>query len=157
MIENAINTLNSFEVVGLPIGKAVGFSLAVATTGAINELLDKVLPANIPRMPILTSGLIAYLCTLPFVERFLGKSGSVMLSLGALFTGIEQQFDLSGKIKSAVSGLTARITPPAVTTPETSTVGYIPTASGIGTAGEIGIGQSEGISDVKSRLRMNMK
>ena len=79
-----------------------------------------------------------------------------MLSLGALFTGIEQQFNLSGKIKSAVSGLTAKVTPPAIT-PETTTVGYIPTATGIGTSGEIGIGQSEGISDVKSRLRMNMK
>jgi len=156
MIENAINTLNNFEVVGLPIGKAVGFSLAVATTGAINTLLDKVLPANIPRMPILTSGLIAYLCTLPFVERFLGRSGSVMLSLGALFTGIEQQFQLSTRIRDTVSRLTAGITP-AITSPETSSVGYIPATSRIGNAGEIGIGQSEGISDVKARLRMNMK
>jgi len=153
-VERAISSLHAVRIAELPVGKSLGFILAISVTQILNGLLARILPKAM-EWPIVPAFGIAYLQTIPAVKRIVGTAGAEMIAIAALYAGIDMQVArVTGtSLSQTVANLVTR--PFRVLAPVTAPVER-PASAPIGQPGEVGAGTWAGMTDLESGMRLNM-
>lgn len=104
-LKDSVQKVLDVEVMNLPIGKAVLLTSALGVAAGLTNAINKVSGGKIP--PIATTLLVAGgVENIPYIEQFLGKDLTQLISISALASGLNQQFQVSGRIV----GLLDRVT-----------------------------------------------
>lgn len=161
-MEGIIRRLHSIEVVGVPVGIALGFTLGVSVVKILKNLSSRI-PAIgnlINKIPLAVGFGIAYLMQLPTIKRLIGEDGANMISVASLFMGIEEQIKvlrgqtLTDMIASFVQRPIRALAPATapVSEPYYSTAIQEPY-----NLGEIGVGSPEEVFSVEDAIRLNLE
>lgn len=159
-MERMIKQLHGIEILGIPVGVALGFVLSVSVVKILKNLISKI-PAIgnlISKAPLVVGFGLAYLVQLPAIKRFIGDDGADMISVASLFMGIEEQtrsmlgVALTDKIASLIpTGTTATagaVSRPFIASPVSAPILSAPA--------EIGLGQVKTTMDVEKSIKLNM-
>ena len=155
-MERIIKQLHGIEVVGVPVGLALGMVLSVSVVKIIKNLASKI-PAIgnvISKFPLAVGFGLAWLVQLPAVKRFIGEDGADMISLASLFMGIEEQTKtmFGASLTDKIAGF---IPVSAVSRPYSAISGVMPAVS-LSAPSEIGLGQVRQTLDIEKAIELNI-
>jgi len=157
-MERMIKQLHGIEILGIPVGVALGFVLSVSVAKILKNLVSKI-PAIgnlINKAPLVVGFGLAYLVQLPAIKRFIGDDGADMISVASLFMGIEEQTKsmLGVALTDKIAGLiptgakAGAVSRPFIASPVSAPILSAPA--------EIGLGQVKTTLDVEKAIKLNM-
>lgn len=147
-IESLASRVEEFDVAQVPVGKS-----ALLLTGlGLNEALVPVVSAllrGIPLSSLISGGGLAFLARLGPVKRILGPTMSNVLMATAIAVGIDNEIDMTGKVRALVSS----IVPGA----GAATSGVPAQTAGAESSPAVGLGQAEALTEQERRILSSLR
>jgi len=118
-----IDKIMNVEVLKMPVGKAFLLTAAFGMANGLSSTLDRMVGGRLPAIAV-QAGVAAAIENLAPVKNFLGADLSELISVAALTSGINNQFNVSGTIVNLLDKVTAILpgaTPMAIQAPVAAT------------------------------------
>ena len=143
---NIVNKILNVEVANLPVGKAFLLTAAFGLANGLSSTLDRLVGSFLPGtgLPpiVVQAGVAAALENIGPVKNFLGADLTDLISIAALTSGINNQFNVSGTIVGLLNKVTNLLPGGNVQQAIQAPVPVVPAASDQGSLSGYNLGQA---------------
>lgn len=128
MVGETFERVKGFQPMGVPVGEGILVIGGIALGSTLVNLV-RARVAQIAGFPVAVGAILAYLPNrVPAIKRILGDAGTKALQIGCVITGLDAQFNLSGKLAGMLTKVPG--VAPAVAAPA-APAAVAPTAPGV--------------------------